>query len=135
MAIDYTGLDLSFVAAEDLTGQQFMFVTQLGMSDSTVGLMNNATDPPIGILQNAPDTGEVAVVRVTGTSKLVMNGAIAVGVLVKAEYVGTSDSGKGDPADTEADLIIGLSIVASGAENDVGAIIMTGPSKMSFDVS
>jgi len=133
MAIEYSGLDLSFVAAEDLSGHQYCFVHQL--TDTTVELNDASTEPPLGVLQNAPESGEVAVVRVTGTSKLVMNDAVAVGVFLKHEQVGASDNGKGDAADTEGDLVRGLSIMATGAEDDVGAILLCGPWKLSFDVS
>jgi len=122
MAIEYGGLDISFVAAEDLSSQQYRFVHQA--TDTTVDLMDGATEYPIGILQNAPESGEVAVVRVEGTSKLVMNDAVAVGTKLKAEYVGATDNGKGDAADTDYDLVRGICIKASGAEDDVGAVLL-----------
>lgn len=122
MAIEYGGRDISLVAAEDLSSHQFCFVHQA--SDTTVDLIDGATEWCVGILQNAPASGEIAVVRVDGTSKLVMNDAVAVGVLVKAEYVGATDNGKGDAADTDGDLARGLCIQASGAEDDVGAVLL-----------
>jgi len=122
MAYEGTGIDLSFTAAEDLSAMQYRFVTQA--SDTTVQMMNAGTDFPVGILQNAPESGETAVVRVTGVSKLVMNDAVAVGALVKGEYVGASDNGKGDAADTEGDIARGVCIFATGAEDDVGSVIL-----------
>jgi len=122
MSIEYTGLDISFTAGEDLSGMQYRFVHQA--DDNTVDMMDGAAEFPVGVLQNAPESGEVAVVRVTGTSKLVMNDAVSVGALVKAEYVSGTDNGKGDAADTEGDMARGVCIVASGAEDDVGTIIL-----------
>jgi len=122
MTVAYSGMDISFIAAEDLSSHQFMFVHQA--TDTTVDLMDGATEYPVGILQNAPESGEVAVVRITGTSKLVMNDAVAVGALLKAEYVGATDNGKGDAADTDYDLVRGICIKASGAEDDVGAVLL-----------
>ena len=122
MATVYSGLDISFIAAEDLSSHQYCFVHQA--TDTTCDLMDGATEYPIGILQNAPESGEVAVVRITGTSKLVMNAAVAVGTKVKAEYVGATDNGKGDAADTDYDLVRGICIKASGAEDDVGAVLL-----------
>ena len=122
MAVQYEGIDISFIAAEDLSSHQYCFVHQA--SDTTVDLLDSGTEFPVGILQNAPESGEVAVVRVTGVSKLVMNGALAVGAAVKAEYVGAADNGKGDAADTEGDIERGRVIKASGAEDDVGAVIL-----------
>jgi hypothetical protein len=120
MAVEYSGLDVSFVAAEDLSNHQYMFVHQA--TDTTCDLLDAGTEFPIGILQNAPVLGETAVVRIDGTSKLVMNAAVAVGVALKAEYVGATDNGKGDAADTDYDIVRGICIKASGAENDVGAV-------------
>lgn len=122
MAYEGTGIDLSFLAAEDLSAHQYMFVHQA--SDNTVDLLDSGAEFPVGILQNAPESGEVAVVRVTGVSKLVMNDAVAVGALVKAEYVGATDNGKGDAADTEGDIARGVCIFATGAEDDVGTVIL-----------
>lgn len=122
MAVEYSGLDISFIAGEDLSGHQYRFVHQA--DDNTVDLLDSGTEFPVGILQNAPESGEVAVVRLNGISKLVMNDAVAVGTLVKAEYVGATDNGKGDAADTEGDISRGLCILATGAEDDVGAVLL-----------
>jgi hypothetical protein len=99
---------------------QYCFVHQA--ADGTVDMIDSGTEIPIGILQNAPELGETATVRMDGTSKLVMNDAVAVGVAVKAEYVGATDNGKGDAADTDGDWAVGICILASGAEDDVGAV-------------
>jgi len=122
MAYEAGGIDLSFTAAEDLSGMQYRFVHQA--SDTTVDMVDSGAEFPVGILQNAPESGETAVVRVTGVSKLVMNDAVAVGALVKCEYVGAADNGKGDAADTEGDIARGLCIMASGAEDDVGTVVL-----------
>jgi hypothetical protein len=99
---------------------QYCFVHQA--ADGTVDMIDSGTEIPIGILQNAPELGETATVRMDGTSKLVMNDAVAVGVAVKAEYVGATDNGKGDAVDTDGDPGRGICIKASGAEDDVGAV-------------
>lgn len=122
MAIQYRGDDITFTAAEDLSAMQYRFVHQA--SDTTVDMLDSGAEFPVGILQNAPESGEEAVVRISGTSKLVMNAAVAVGVQVKAEYVGAADNGKGDAADTEGDIARGVCIKASGAEDDVGAVLL-----------
>lgn len=120
--IEYGGRDITFTAAEDLSSHQFCFVHQA--TDDTVDLVDSGTEYPVGILQNAPADTEIAVVRVDGTSKLVMNDAVAVGAKVKCEYVGATDNGKGDAADTDGDLARGVCIGASGAEDDVGAVLL-----------
>ena len=122
MAMEYGGKDITFLASEDMSTHQYRFVVQA--SDTTVRLANSATEIPIGIMQNAPEQNQEAVVRIDGVSKLVMNAAIAVGKLVKNEYVGATDNGKGDEADTDGDYARGLVIQASGAEDDVGAVLL-----------
>lgn len=122
MSYDYSGRDITLLAAEDLSDYQYRFVVQA--SDTTVQLANSADEIPVGILQNAPESGYEAVVRVDGVSKLVMNDAVAVASLVKNEYVGATDNGKGDAADTDGDYARGLVIQASGAEDDLGAVLL-----------
>lgn len=124
MAVEYTGIDISKLAAEDLSDMQYRFVHLA--TDDTVDMLDSGSEFPIGVLQNAPESGEVAVVRVYGTSKLVMNAAIAVGAQVCAEYEAAADNGKGkDAKDTEGSVARGFVIVASGAEDDVGAVVLT----------
>jgi len=79
MSKEYGGIDISFLAAEDLSGMQYRFVHQA--TDTTVDMVDSAAEFPVGVLQNAPESGETAVVRVTGTSKLVMNAGVTVGTL------------------------------------------------------
>jgi len=122
MAYELTGIDISFLAAEDLSSMQYRFIHLA--SDTTVDMVDSATEYPAGILQNAPESGEVAVVRVTGVSKLVMNDAVAVGAKLKCEYVGASDNGKGDAADTDGDLARAVCLMATGAEDDVGVVLL-----------
>lgn len=122
MAREYEGIDITMLAAEDLSSYQYHFITQA--SDTTVQLMNAAGDAPLGVLQNAPASGQPAVVRISGVSKLKANAAIAVGTQVKAEFVGVTDCGKADAADTEGDIARGLVIQASGAEDDLCAALL-----------
>jgi len=122
MAFEAGGIDLNFTAAEDLSDKQYCFVHQA--TNTTVDMVDSGAEMPVGILQNAPESGEVAVVRVSGISKLVMNAAVTVGTLVKCEYVSATDNGKGDAADTEGDIARGLCIMASGAEDDVGSVLL-----------
>lgn len=123
MAIDFGGRDITLTAAEDLSSYQYRFVHQ--ETDSTATLLDSTSEFPIGILQNAPASGEAAVIRIEGTSKLVMNDAVAVGAKIKAEYVGAADNGKGDAADTDLDIVRGICIQATGAEDDVGGVLLT----------
>jgi len=123
MAYEVGGTDLSWLAAEDLSSYQYRFITIA--SDTTVQLPNGATEYPVGILQNAPTSGEVAVVRVAGVSKLIANDAIAVGVKLKMEYAAADDNGKADAADTDYDNVRAIALTASGAEDDIITVLLT----------
>lgn len=122
MAIENEILTMSYIASEDLSGQQYRFVCQ--DSDGYVGMPDAATEYPLGILQNAPVAGEVATVMLAGVSKLVANDALAVQALVKMEYVSTTDNGKADAADTEGDIVRGVVVFASGAEDDLCSVLL-----------
>jgi hypothetical protein len=123
MTVHFDGLDVGFVAAEDLSGMQYRFVHQA--TDTTVDLLDSGTEYAVGILQNAPILGETAVVRVSGTSKLVVNNIMQLNRWIKAEYVGAADNGKGDVADTAHDPVRAVCIKIAGAENDVAGVLLT----------
>ena len=84
-------------ASGDLTSSQFYFVQCTGV-DSTYSAGNlttkictgssNGASAAYGILQNDPDTGEAAIIRVEGLSKLVASAAISVGALVSSTTAG-----------------------------------------------
>ena len=92
MAYESPGIDIgTFTAAADLSAKQYHFVVLA--SATTVNVATAITNAPIGILQNTPTSGQVAVVRVHGVSKVVADGTLAA-----ANFIGTS-------ADAQADAI------------------------------
>ncbi len=92
MAYESPGTDIgTFTAAADLSGKQYHFVVLA--SATTVNVCTAITNAPIGILQNDPESGEQAVVRISGVSKVVADGTLAAG-----NFIGTS-------ADAQADAI------------------------------
>lgn len=122
MGIDFGGLDITYIAGESLATHQYRFVHL--ENDTQVTMLDSASEWAVGILQNAPASGEAAVVRVTGTSKLVMNGAVSVGDKIRTEYVGAADNGKGQKSVSTEDELRGICILAAGAEDDVGAVLL-----------
>lgn len=101
MAFEIRGLDIAFDAGEDLSDAQYKFIALNSDGEAT---LSNATDYPIGILQNDPESGEAASVRVEGFSKLAMgstgiNGVtgVAIGTWVSsdANALGTGETGTG----------------------------------------
>lgn len=115
----------SFEAAEDLSDYQFHFVVL--NTSGKVRLPDAEDEVAIGILQNAPESGEAAEIMIIGKSKLVANAALAIGKFVKPEYVGAADAGKADDAGTWWDAARGMVVEASGAEDDLCSIWLTNP--------
>lgn len=122
MATENKILDLSFPAGEDLTNDQYRFVV---LTSTGVRRPDNETEPLLGILQNAPEAGEAAVVRILGVSKLQMNDAIAVNAFVKAEYVSAADAGKGKTAAAALAYSRALVLEAAVAEDDLASVLLT----------
>lgn len=59
-----------------------------GTGNATVQAQGSLTTPPIGVLQNNPVQGSAAEVMVTGVTKAIAGGTIAVGQLVTANASG-----------------------------------------------
>ncbi len=116
-------LDFSFKAAEDLSNYQYHFVKV--NTSGQVRLLDAGDELPDGVLQNAPESGEEATVRILGISKVVANAALDEGTFIKAEYLGASDCGKAADASSTASLTMGRVIGASGAEDDLCSVILT----------
>lgn len=116
-------LDFSFMAAEDLSSYQYHFV-KIDTSGKA-RLLNAGDELPDGVLQNAPESGEEATVRILGISKVVANASLDEGTFIKAEYVNASDNGKAADASSTASLTMGRVIGASGSEDDLCSVVLT----------
>jgi hypothetical protein len=77
MATQQNTQTISLIASADLSAKQYHFVEMTGVN--TVSYCNGTTDKAIGILQNDPISGGVAVVAIAGTSKLVAGGVVSAG--------------------------------------------------------
>ena len=117
-------LPISYPAGEDLSNDQYRFV----VLDSTgvIRRPNAGTDIPLGILQNAPTLGQAAHVMVEGISKFEAGGALGVGALVMLDYTSATDAGKAVDSAGNLDRTRGIVLEASGAEGDLGTLLLTG---------
>jgi hypothetical protein len=90
MAYEFSNYSVkaTLVAGADLSAKQYTFV-KLNSSGQAVAVAA-ATDLPIGILQNAPLSGQEAEILISGGSKLVLGGTVAA-----AGVIGTSATGTG----------------------------------------
>lgn len=122
MSTERTLLCLSFLAAEDLSDDQFRFVVLT--SAGTVRRPNSELEPALGILQNTPESGAAASVCLVGKSKFVSNGAIAIGKYISPEYVSAADAGKGQDAGANMVMAKGLVLEAPDAEDSLGSCLV-----------
>ena len=117
----------SWKADEDLRTYQYHIVV-LDATSGKVRLPNAATDIPLGILQNAPNTDEAAVVALIGSGGIskVVTGAAALGIgaIVGMEYIGAADAGKAIAA-VATMYPVGVVVEASLAEDDLAAVLLS----------
>jgi len=120
MSVGYKGEDISVLAGESLINDKYRAVRLSNemayRPDTATGLLVH------GILQNAPASGEAAVVRISGISKIVAADAISENAAIAAEWVDATDAGKGITTTTDNHFIIGFCVEAAGAENDLAGI-------------
>lgn len=122
MSTENNVLRVSFPAAEDLSNDQYRIVV---LDSGEVRRPNSGTEVGLGVLQNAPESGEAASVMLIGISKIVLGEAVAEGEWIKLQYVSAADAGKGLDADVALDLAIGRCLVG-GNEDDLGEILLSG---------
>lgn len=106
---------VTLVAAADLSALQYTFV-KLDSAGKAVAAAA-ATDIPIGVLQNAPTSGQEAEVLIVGGTKIVAGAAISEGALV-----GTSSTGKAVALVAGTDTtkyVVGTLLTESGASGDI----------------
>lgn len=116
-------LNLSFTAAADLSSYQYRFVKL--SDDRTVSICGDG-EAPIGILQNAPESGEQANVCVLGLSNLKVNAAVTVGSKIES---GTA-AGLGEAVTADTKIYGAVAIEAATAQYDVISVVVCpgGPS-------
>lgn len=113
-------LNVTLVAGADLSAAQYKFV-KLNSSGQAI-LVAAATDKPIGVLQNAPASGGEANVTISGGTKFVGSGSIAVGA-----QIGSDANGKGAALVAGTDTtkyVVGTVLVATGADGEIGTAVI-----------
>jgi hypothetical protein len=124
MATENKVLDISAPAIEDLSNDQYRFVV---LAATGIRRPDNETEVCLGILQNAPVSGEAAAVRLLGISKVQANAAIGIGTFIKAEFVDAADAGKAKTAAADLSHARAIVMEASGAEDDLASALLIGP--------
>jgi len=103
-------VDITVIAGADLSSKQYLCMTLA--SDGTVNTTGTAGGDVMGVLQNTPASGAVAVVRTRGITKVIASGTIASGLRVASTSAGKTKqavAGKTDTSDAgaAADPLIG----------------------------
>ena len=110
-------LDITLVAGADLSGVQYHFIK---LDADGKAIVCGANEVSIGILQNTPESGEAARVRVLGTSKLVMNEGVDEG-----EAITSIAGGAGEVVDAGDEYFGAICIEAATAQNDIIEVLVT----------
>lgn len=104
--------------ASSLATKQYYLMKQ--HTDGTLIIAAAATDSIVGVLQNKPVVGAAALVRFSGTSKVIAGGAIPVGA-----FVTSNASGQAVATTTAGDVVIGVHLgTAAAASGDVIEIML-----------
>lgn len=107
-------LKITLVAGADLSADQYKFV-KMNSSGQAI-LVAALTDRPIGVLQNAPLSGQEAEVTIIGGTKLKAGATVSEGSIIK-----TSAAGLGIvavPGTDTTHYIVGTSLV-DGVNGDI----------------
>lgn len=120
MAVELQGYDIGWLTASaDLSAKQYFIVDISG--DGTITTAGSAGQAVLGVLQNDPESGQVAIVRTSGVSKVkVGTGGLTAGQLVQADADGTAIAG------ASGDYVIGMAL-NTGAEGSLVAVAIGVP--------
>lgn len=130
---DSNAIDIFVVAAANLAAKQFYAVT---VDASGADVTASAGGAVTGILQNAPASGAIAIVRVFGETQMIAGGALStIGTLlastsagkakaVVASYTNTSDAGGATDA-LIGSYCIGTQLTTAGADGDTFKMLFT----------
>ncbi len=114
MASVYQGVEPTREAGEDLTASQYHFV-KVNASDQAI-LPTAITDVAFGVLQNAPDINENALVYVNHQTKIVASGALPL-----TAPVAPAADGRAQIA-VSTQYARGVVVEAAAAANDIAVI-------------
>ena len=105
---------VTLVAGADLSSKQYNFV-KLNSAGEAIAIAA-ITDVPVGVLQNAPTSGQEAEVLVSGGTKLVAGEAITLPAFLSVTSAGKAD--KVAVSDT-TQYVVGQALTAAGADAEV----------------
>ena len=125
MAYDQSGsgILITLTAAANLSAKQYNFVKLDANGDVVLTDASGTGEIPIGVLQNAPTSGQAATVMIVGISKVEAGVAFDEGVKIACSDSGSSaDDGQAVAADA-SDNVVGQTITAGAADEYITAAI------------
>jgi hypothetical protein len=111
------GVDISLLAGADLSAAQFKAVK---VDNAGAAVLAAAGDFAIGVLQNAPASGQAATIRVSGKSKFAGDAAVAAGAKVTS-----SADGQIVTATVATDNVLGVCLEAVNNAGEIGSLLIT----------
>lgn len=108
------GKQITYVAGEDLSSHQYRFVK---LNTSGLLVASGDGEVAVGVLQNAPESGQDATVMIDGVSKVVLGGNVTAG-----DNIGSDALGEAVTA-AASDPIIGVAEV-SGSDGETISILL-----------
>jgi hypothetical protein len=111
-----TGRDRTFIAGADLSNSQYRFV-KLDSTQNKVIVATAGTDNIIGVLLNAPKSGEearVGLLNGNGTYQIVASTLISLGAVMTA-----TTGGKAVTTSTTGHRVAGIALEAAAADGDL----------------
>lgn len=115
------GADVSFVAGEDLSSVGPNCAVKLHTTENQV-VKCSANGDAIGILQNNPESGQLATVRIHGSAKVKAGAAVTLNDKVKSDASGRAVTGG-----TSADVNFGQAMEAAAAANELIEVLLYTP--------
>ena len=121
MAKQYSGIDVSLKAYDDLSAKQFYLATVTTTND-TVDMADAVTEKLLGVIQVGAETGKATSVRVSGHSKVIMGEAVTAGSSLTTDTSGRAVAQT--PGTDTTTYLLGVCTVGANT-NEIGECIVS----------
>lgn len=108
------------VASATLAAKQYYVVQASSTAGEVKVGATAASDPILGIVQNDPAAGEVALVQYGGIAKAAAETSVTFG-----SRVTTSSTGRVKTTTTDGDKVVGIALAASSAAGDIIPVLLS----------
>lgn len=115
MSYEMPILDLTLEAAEDLTASQYHLIV---VDNTGKAALAGADEAAVGVVQNEPDAGEGASVRVQGVTKVVAGAAVTAGAKVSADLNGAGVT-------AVAGHVVGIALTEASGAGAIFSVLLT----------